>query len=282
LHMVRKYPDYLFANVDCLTYAGNLSNLADIEKAPNYRFEKIDICDFEALRECIIGHGIDGLIHLAAESHVDRSITGPAAFINTNINGTFNLLELARSAADDGKEFRFHHVSTDEVFGSLGETGFFTEESPYRPNSPYSASKAGADHLVRAYHQTYGLDVVTTNCSNNYGPYQFPEKLIPLMIRNARAGLKLPVYGDGRQIRDWLYVVDHCEAIDLVFHKGRSGQTYNIGGHNEIENIELVRLLCETLSRLLECEPLEGLIEHVTDRPGHDRRYAIDASLSGA
>ncbi len=278
LQLVPKYPEYLFVNIDCLTYAGNLSNLAAIEQAPNYRFEKIDICRFDDLQNCFEKYGIDSVIHLAAESHVDRSIVGPAAFINTNILGTFNLLELARRRFLEKGKFRFHHVSTDEVFGSLGPTGFFTEKNPYRPNSPYSASKASADHLVRAYHKTYGLDVVTTNCSNNYGPYQFPEKLIPLMIRNAMSGKKLPVYGDGRQIRDWLYVGDHCQALDLVFHKGVSGETYNIGGHNEIENIELVRKLCRLLDELLGGEPREALITSVTDRPGHDRRYAIDAS----
>ncbi len=278
LHMVPKYPDYLFVNVDCLTYAGNLSSLKAIEQAPNYGFERIDICNYDALKECVARNQIDGVIHLAAESHVDRSIVGPAAFINSNINGTFNLLEMARRLHQDGKPFRFHHVSTDEVFGSLGSEGHFTEESPYRPNSPYSASKAAADHLVRAYHHTYGLETVTTNCSNNYGPYQFPEKLIPLMIRNATTGKDLPVYGDGRQVRDWLYVQDHCEALDLVFHKGKPGQTYNIGGHNEIENIELVRRLCGILDELLGGPPREKLIKYVKDRPGHDRRYAIDPS----
>jgi len=278
LYLVPKYPDYLFVNVDCLTYAGNLANLRAVEKAENYRFEKVDICDFAALEACFEKHGLDSVIHLAAESHVDRSITGPAAFISTNIDGTFNLLELARASHGKGKAFRFHQVSTDEVFGSLGPKGYFTEDSPYRPNSPYSASKAAADHLVRAYHRTYGLDVVTTNCSNNYGPYQFPEKLIPLMIRNATSDRELPVYGDGRQVRDWLYVHDHCEALDLVFHKGRSGETYNVGGHNEIENIELVKLLCRTLDEILGGGPREKLIRFVKDRPGHDRRYAIDPS----
>lgn len=278
LHLVPKYRDYLFVNIDSLTYAGNLTNLTEVDKAENYRFEKIDICDYRALEACFAKYEIDGVIHLAAESHVDRSITGPAAFIQSNINGTFNLLELAREAHTAGRQFRFHQVSTDEVFGSLGSEGYFTEQSRYRPNSPYSASKAAADHLVRAYHKTYGLDVVTTNCSNNYGPYQFPEKLIPLMIRNATSGKELPVYGDGRQIRDWLYVRDHCQALDLAFHKGESGETYNIGGHNEIENIELVRLLCRTLDELLGGGPREGLIRFVTDRPGHDRRYAIDPS----
>ncbi len=279
LHMVRKYPDYLFVNVDCLTYAGNLSNLVEIEQVDNYRFEKINICDSDRLGDCFESYAIDGLIHLAAESHVDRSILGPAAFIDTNITGTFTLLELARKRAEVNGEFRFHHISTDEVFGSLGSSGYFTEESPYRPNSPYSASKAAADHLVRAYFRTYGLDIVTTNCSNNYGPYQFPEKLIPLMIRNATSGEPLPVYGDGRQVRDWLYVADHCEAIDLVFHHGQSGATYNIGGHNEIENIRLVRQICSILDEFLGGGPRENLITFVKDRPGHDRRYAIDASF---
>ena len=278
LHLVPKYPDYYFVNIDNLTYAGNLLNLKAIEEAPNYRFEKLNICDFEALKGCFDRHQIDGLIHLAAESHVDRSIVGPAAFIESNIIGTFNLLELARAIHAEGKPIRFHHVSTDEVFGSLGPTGYFTESSRYRPNSPYSASKASADHLVRAYHKTYGIDVVTTNCSNNYGPFQFPEKLIPLMIRNATTGKPLPVYGDGKQIRDWLYVPDHCEALDLVFHQGRTGDTYNIGGHNEIENIELVRLICRLLDEMLGGRPREDLIQFVTDRPGHDRRYAIDPS----
>ena len=278
LHMVPKYHDYLFVNVDCLTYAGNLANLRAVEQADNYRFERVDICNFEALKDCFARHRIDAVIHLAAESHVDRSIVGPAAFVSSNINGTFNLLELARTARNEGRAFRFHHVSTDEVFGSLGLEGFFVEDSPYRPNSPYSATKAAADHLVRAYFHTYGLETVTTNCSNNYGPYQFPEKLIPLMIRNATSGKDLPVYGDGRQVRDWLYVQDHCEALDLVFHKGKPGRTYNIGGHNEIENIELVRRLCGVLDELLGGGPREHLIRFVKDRPGHDRRYAIDPS----
>ena len=277
-HLVPKYPDYLIVNVDCLTYAGNLTSLSSIEKAPNYRFERIDICDFEALKSCFDRYEIDGLIHLAAESHVDRSIVGPAAFVQSNIVGTFNLLELARAQRDRLGRFRFHHVSTDEVFGSLGTTGYFTETSPYRPNSPYSASKAAADHLVRAYRSTYDLDVVTTNCSNNYGPYQFPEKLIPLMIRNATSGRPLPVYGDGRQVRDWLYVLDHCEALDLVFHEGKSGETYNVGGRNEIENVELVTQVCRILDETLGGEPREKLIKFVKDRPGHDRRYAIDPS----
>jgi dTDP-glucose 4,6-dehydratase len=279
LYLVPKYPDCLFVNLDCLTYAGNLSNLSSIEQADNYRFEKVNICQFDRLESCFEKHRIDAVIHLAAESHVDRSIIGPAAFINTNIVGTFNLLELARHRLQEGGSFRFHQVSTDEVFGSLGDSGCFSEQSPYRPNSPYSASKAAADHLVRAYHKTYELDVVTTNCSNNYGPFQFPEKLIPLIIRNAISGKPLPVYGDGRQVRDWLYVLDHCEALDLCFHRGESGQTYNVGGSSEIENVELVRRICRLLDRELGGGTREELIEFVKDRPGHDRRYAIDASF---
>jgi len=278
LYLVPRYPDYFFINIDVLTYAGNLANLKSIEKSPNYRFEKIDICDADSLKKCFDRYDFDGLIHLAAESHVDRSITGPARFINSNIMGTFNLLELAREIHEKGRAFRFHHVSTDEVYGSLNNEGYFVEDSPFRPNSPYSASKAAGDHLVRAYFKTYGLDAVTTNCSNNYGPFQFPEKLIPLMIRNARAGEALPVYGDGGNIRDWLYVTDHCRALDLVFHRGQSGETYNIGGHNEIANIELVRKICGLLDEFLGGGPREDLITFVKDRPGHDRRYAIDAS----
>ncbi len=278
LYLVPRYPDYLFVNVDCLTYAGNLTSLKSVEHCPNYVFEKINICDLPRMSDCFRQYDFNGLIHLAAESHVDRSITGPAAFIQTNVIGTFTLLELARHQQEQKGRFRFLHVSTDEVYGSLGPSGYFTEESPHRPNSPYSASKAAADHLVRSYHHTYGLDTVTTNCSNNYGPYQFPEKLIPLMIRNARAGLELPVYGDGRNVRDWLYVEDHCRALDLVFHQGRSGHTYNIGGNNEIENIALVRAVCRILDEVLGGGPRADLIRFVTDRPGHDRRYAIDAS----
>lgn len=279
LELVPKYSDYLFVNIDCLTYAANLSNLATIEGRQNYKFEKINICDYQSLSDCFERYQIDSVIHLAAESHVDRSITGPADFIQSNIIGTFNLLELARTRVSNKQPFRFHHVSTDEVFGSLGASGLFTEETPYRPNSPYSASKAASDHLVRAYHQTYGLDIVTTNCSNNYGPYQFPEKLIPLIIRNACEGKVLPVYGDGKNVRDWLYVKDHCQAIDLVFHNGKAGSTYNIGGHNEIENIALVKMICRILDELLGGGPRAELIKFVTDRPGHDRRYAIDASF---
>jgi dTDP-glucose 4,6-dehydratase len=279
LYLVPKYPDYMFINIDVLTYAGNLINLKPIENSPNYLFEKIDIRDYSRLQKCFEQHEIDGVINLAAESHVDRSIIGPAEFITTNIVGTFNLLEIGRNLASAGKKFRYHQVSTDEVFGSLGQTGYFTESTPYNPNSPYSASKASADHLVRAYHHTYNLDTVTTNCSNNYGPYQFPEKLIPLVIRNAVAGISIPVYGDGKNVRDWLYVEDHCRALDLVFHSGKSGQTYNIGGHNEIENIEIVKKICQMVDKLKGDKNRENLITFVKDRQGHDRRYAIDATF---
>ncbi len=279
LYLVPRYPENLFVNIDMLTYAGNLSNLKPIEVSRNYIFEKIDIRDFDSLQNCFNKYEIDGVIHLAAESHVDRSIIGPAEFITTNILGTFNLLEIARIITAAGKGFRFHQVSTDEVFGSLGTTGYFTESTPYNPNSPYSASKASADHLVRAYHHTYGLDTVTTNCSNNYGPYQFPEKLIPLVIRNAMAGIPIPVYGDGKNIRDWLFVEDHCSALDLVFQKGKSGETYNIGGRNEIENIQIVSDICRIIDRIKGDKNRQSLITYVKDRLGHDRRYAIDASL---
>ena len=281
LGMVPRYPDYLFVNLDCLTYAGNLSNLGRIERADNYVFQRIDIRDTAALRFCFEEFQITGVIHLAAESHVDRSIDAPATFVDSNIVGTFNLLQEARRRHEMGREIRFHHVSTDEVFGSLEETGYFTETTPYAPNSPYSASKAAADHMVRAFTETYGLNTVVTNCSNNYGPYQFPEKLIPLMICNSIAGKSLPIYGDGLQVRDWLFVEDHCQALDLVFHEGETGKTYNIGGHNEITNLELVRLICTSLDKRLGGGPREELIEFVSDRPGHDRRYAIDASFIG-
>jgi dTDP-glucose 4,6-dehydratase len=279
LYLAPRYPEYLFVNIDMLTYAGNLSNLKPIEDCRNYIFEKIDIRDFDSLQNCFNKYELDGVIHLAAESHVDRSIVGPAEFITTNILGTFNLLEIARKITAAGKGFRFHQVSTDEVFGSLGTTGYFTESTPYNPNSPYSASKASADHLVRAYHHTYGLDTVTTNCSNNYGPYQFPEKLIPLVIRNAMAGIPIPVYGDGKNIRDWLFVEDHCSALDLVFQKGKSGKTYNIGGRNEIENIHIVSDICRIIDQIKGDKNRRSLITFVKDRLGHDRRYAIDASL---
>lgn len=276
LYMVPKYTDYLFINVDCLTYAGNLVSLKQIEDFPNYIFEKINICNYKRLNESFDTYKPTGLIHLAAESHVDRSIIGPSDFIETNIIGTFNLLELSRSVIDH--PIRFHHVSTDEVYGSLGNEGYFNENSTYHPNSPYSASKASSDHLVRSYHKTYDLDTVTTNCSNNYGPYQFPEKLIPLMIRNAIENRPLPVYGDGKHIRDWLFVEDHCRALDFVYHKGKTGETYNIGGNNEIENIELVKMICSIIDTSIGGGNRESLITFIEDRPGHDRRYAIDAS----
>ncbi len=268
-------------NADSLTYAGNPENLVDIEtRFPGrYVYQKVDICDLPALRDLFHNFQIDAVCHFAAESHVDRSIVTPDAFIQTNIVGTFNLLELARTGANDLK--LFHHVSTDEVFGSLGAQGFFTETSPHRPNSPYAASKAASDHLVRAYHKTYGLPVTISNCSNNYGPYQFPEKLIPLMILNALEGTPLPVYGDGKQVRDWLHVEDHCKAVWEVMTRGERGETYNIGGRNEMENIRVVALLCDILDEIgkaADGRSRRELITYVKDRPGHDRRYAIDCT----
>jgi dTDP-glucose 4,6-dehydratase len=278
---VQKYPDYKIINLDTLTYAGNLENLRDIESASNYSFIKADITDAEAMQKLFFEHKPDGVIHLAAESHVDRSITDPNAFIQTNVMGTANLLNAARAAWNgeyEGK--RFYHVSTDEVYGSLGETGFFLETTPYDPQSPYSAYKAASDHIVRAYGNTYHMPFVITNCSNNYGPNQFPEKLIPLFIHNIRNNKPLPVYGDGKYTRDWLYVVDHARAIDVVYHEGKDGETYNIGGFNEWQNIELVKLLCTQMDEKLGREQgtSEQLISYVRDRPGHDRRYAIDAN----
>lgn len=278
---VRKYPDYKIINLDKLTYAGNLENLKDIEDAPNYSFLKADITRPEEMQAIFQEHRSDGVVHLAAESHVDRSINDPLSFVTTNVLGTVNLLNAARDAWKDNYEGkRFYHISTDEVYGALGESGFFTEETPYDPNSPYSASKASSDHFVRAYGETYGLPYVISNCSNNYGPFHFPEKLIPLMINNILNNKPLPVYGDGKYTRDWLYVVDHARAIDLVFHKGRSGETYNIGGFNEWKNIDLVKLLCKTMDRKLNRQEgtSEQLITFVKDRPGHDLRYAIDAT----
>ncbi len=284
-HVVRRfiqqYPQYRIVNLDALTYAGNLENLKDVEDAPNYTFVKADITDAQAIQDVFQKYQPDGVIHLAAESHVDRSITDPNAFIQTNVMGTANLLNAARSLWKDnfdGK--RFYHVSTDEVYGSLGDEGFFLETTPYDPQSPYSASKAASDHLVRAYGNTYGLPFVLTNCSNNYGPNHFPEKLIPLCIHNIRQGKPLPVYGDGKYTRDWLFVKDHARAIDLVFHDGKNGETYNIGGFNEWQNIELIRLLCKQMDEKMGNEPgtSEKLITFVRDRPGHDRRYAIDAT----
>lgn len=284
-HVVRlfvtKYPNYKIINLDALTYAGNLENLRDIEKASNYFFEKGDILDKDQLERIFVLHQPDSIIHLAAESHVDRSILSPLDFVYTNVIGTVNLLNTARhfwKGQYEGK--RFHHVSTDEVFGALGDTGFFTETTSYDPHSPYSASKASSDHFVRAYHDTYGLPVVVTNCSNNYGPNHFPEKLIPLFINNIIHKKPLPVYGDGLYTRDWLFVKDHAVAIDLVFHKGTTGDTYAIGGFNEWKNIDLVKLLCKLMDEKLgnSAGTSEQLITYVKDRPGHDRRYAIDAS----
>jgi len=273
-------------NYDKLTYAGNLDTLSSIENNPNYIFIEGDICDRGNLNKLFKTHQIDYIVHFAAESHVDRSIDSPGDFIRTNVVGTFELLEAARNyitskTKTQNKNFRFLHVSTDEVYGSLGETGLFTEDTPYAPNSPYAASKASSDHLVRAYFKTFDFPVLTTNCSNNYGPYQFPEKLLPLMIHNALKGEPLPIYGDGKQIRDWLFVEDHCKAILRVLEKGKLGEVYNIGGHNEKSNLEVIRALCNILDELLpnsKFRPHEDLIQFVADRPGHDRRYAIDAT----
>ena len=279
--LVNKYPDYLIVNVDKLTYAGNLENLRDIESAPNYRFQRVDIQDAVALGELFAQYDFSGVIHLAAESHVDRSIANPTEFILTNVLGTVNLLNAARTAwGDDFRNRRFYHVSTDEVYGSLGDTGYFTETTPYDPRSPYSASKASSDHFVRAYYHTYGLPILISNCSNNYGPYQFPEKLLPLMINNIREERPLPVYGDGQNVRDWLWVGDHVAAIDLIYHGGVIGETYNIGGHNERQNLEIVHALCDIMDEELGREPgtSRALITFVKDRLGHDRRYAIDAT----
>lgn len=276
--------DYSVVNVDKLTYAGNLQSLASVAENPRYCFEQVDICDLAELSRVFREHQPDAVMHLAAESHVDRSITGPADFIQTNIVGTYSLLETARAYwnglnSERKSSFRFHHISTDEVYGSLGETGFFTEETAYQPNSPYSASKASSDHLVRAWHHTYGFPVVTTNCSNNYGPYHFPEKLIPLVILNAVGGKPLPIYGKGDNIRDWLYVDDHARALRLVLEKGELGETYNIGGWNEKTNLEVVQSICTILDELHPQGTVHAeLITYVQDRPGHDQRYAIDAS----
>lgn len=278
---VNKYPMYKIVNLDLLTYAGNLENLSDVENADNYTFVKADICDALQMNEVFATHNPDAVIHLAAESHVDRSIEDPLAFVNTNVLGTLHLLNACRKFwRDNFDSKRFYHISTDEVYGSLGETGFFTETTSYDPNSPYSASKAASDHFVRAYGETYGLPIVITNCSNNYGPNQFPEKLIPLFINNIIERKPLPVYGDGNYTRDWLYVVDHAVAIDEVFHRGVNGETYNIGGWNEWKNIDLVRVLCKLMDEKLgrESGDSESLITFVKDRPGHDKRYAIDAS----
>ena len=279
-------PDWQVVNLDKLTYAGNMESLGELIDHPHHTFVRGDICDRELVRQLFQKHDIDTVVHFAAESHVDRSITGPDAFIKTNIFGTFTLLEVAREVWETSNGFpdqvRFLHVSTDEVYGSLGESGYFSETTCYDPRSPYSASKASSDHLVRASFHTYGLPVLITNCSNNYGPYQFPEKLIPLVLNNALHGRPLPVYGDGGNVRDWLYVQDHCEAIVRVLEQGRPGESYNIGGHNEKKNIEVVELLCDMLDERVEPlpggEPRRSLITFVKDRLGHDRRYAIDAT----
>ncbi|MFS4455329.1 dTDP-glucose 4,6-dehydratase [Maribacter sp. 2304DJ31-5] len=279
--MVKNYPNYNIFNLDKLTYAGNLENLKDIEKRPNYKFLKGDIVDEAYIFKIFEEYNFEGVIHLAAESHVDRSIKDPLSFVRTNIIGTVNLLNAARQYWRNSKEGkRFYHVSTDEVYGTLGESGLFTETTSYDPNSPYSASKASSDHFVRAYGETYKLPYVVSNCSNNYGPNHFPEKLIPLFINNIIEKKPLPVYGDGKYTRDWLFVEDHATAIDLVFHKGKNHETYNIGGFNEWQNIDLVKLLCQIMDRKLErpSGSSEKLITYVKDRPGHDLRYAIDAN----
>ena len=275
-------PRLRVVNLDALTYAGHLANLRDVEAChgARYRFEHVDVRDPEQVRRVFTEHRPDTVIHLAAESHVDRSIDGPLDFIDTNVRGTANLLEAARAAWHDRTDVRFHHVSTDEVFGSLGPDGAFREDTPYDPSSPYSASKAASDHLVRAWYRTYGVPVTLSNCSNNYGPYQFPEKLIPLMIANAVAGRQLPVYGDGGNVRDWLFVEDHCRALDAVVRHGEVGRTYNVGGRSEMTNLEVVHTLCDLVDELRPSgsdRSRRGLVSFVTDRPGHDRRYAIDA-----
>lgn len=282
---VNNYPHYNIINVDKLTYAGNLANLKDIEDRPNYKFKRLDICDFEDLYQLFQDENIDGVIHLAAESHVDRSIKDPFTFAKTNVMGTLSLLQAAKlywESRPEGYEGKlFYHISTDEVYGALGfDDTLFTEETKYDPHSPYSASKASSDHFVRAYHDTYGMPTIVTNCSNNYGPYQFPEKLIPLFINNIRTRKPLPVYGNGENIRDWLYVEDHARAIEAIFHRGKIADTYNIGGCNEWRNIDLIKVIIATVDRLLgnpEGHSID-LITYVTDRPGHDARYAIDAS----
>lgn len=287
-YFLEKYQDYRLINLDLLTYAGDLENLKEIENHPRYTFVKGDICDRETVERIFKDHDVHDVIHFAAESHVDNSISGPGEFIRTNVVGTFILLDVARKAwmekpftvKEKYKSSRFHHISTDEVYGTLGETGLFTETTPYAPNSPYSASKASSDMVVRSYFHTYGMNVVTTNCSNNYGPKQHNEKLIPTIIRKALSKEPIPVYGQGTNIRDWLYVLDHCKGIDLVFHKGRSGETYNIGGRNERQNLFIVNHICEILDKKkpLNNGSYKQFITFVQDRPGHDLRYAIDAS----
>ncbi|NJC26098.1 dTDP-glucose 4,6-dehydratase [Neolewinella antarctica] len=279
--LVRNYPHYKVVNLDALTYAGNLENVADVADAPNYSFVKADITELEEIRSVFTVYNPDVIVHLAAESHVDRSIENPLVFVKTNLVGTATLLQVAKETwKGDHAGKLFYHVSTDEVYGSLGETGFFVETTPYDPRSPYSASKAGSDHLVRAWGHTFDLPIILSNCSNNYGPYQFPEKLLPLFINNIKQLKPLPVYGKGVNVRDWLYVEDHARAIDVIMHDGKQGETYNIGGHNEYRNIDLIKLLCELMDKKLDRAPgtSEGLITYVTDRAGHDMRYAIDAT----
>jgi len=279
--LVNKYPEYHIINMDVLTYAGNLDNLKDIETKENYTFIKCDICDIEKVKQVFIDYKIDSVIHLAAESHVDRSIEDPFSFAQTNVMGTLSLLQAAKGYWNGNfSNHLFYHVSTDEVYGSLGEQGFFTEETAYDPHSPYSASKASSDHFVRSFHDTYGLPTVISNCSNNYGSYQFPEKLIPLFINNIIHNKPLPVYGKGENVRDWLFVNDHARAIDVIFHDGKLGETYNIGGFNEWKNIDLIKVMIKTVDRLLGREEgtSDKLITYVTDRAGHDLRYAIDSS----
>lgn len=288
-YFVNKYPDYKVINLDKLTYAGDVKNLKEVEGNPRYELIQGDICNRELVEFIFHKYDVRGVVHFAAESHVDNSISGPEVFIKTNVNGTFTLLDVARKywmekpfAYKAGYEgCRFHHISTDEVYGTLGETGLFREDTPYAPNSPYSSSKAGSDLLVRAYHHTYGMDVTTSNCSNNYGPKQHDEKLIPTIIRKALALQPIPIYGDGKNIRDWLYVLDHCTGIDLVYHKGKSGETYNIGGRNERDNLFIVNKICQILDEkrpLSDGKEYASLITYVQDRAGHDRRYAIDAT----
>ncbi|MDB9928593.1 dTDP-glucose 4,6-dehydratase [Flavobacteriaceae bacterium] len=279
--LVNKYPEYHIFNMDVLTYAGNLENLKDIEDKENYTFVKCDICDIEKVKQVFVDYKIDSVIHLAAESHVDRSIEDPFSFAQTNVMGTLSLLQVAKNYWNTNFENKlFYHVSTDEVYGSLGEEGYFNEETAYDPHSPYSASKASSDHFVRAFADTYGLPVVISNCSNNYGSYQFPEKLIPLFINNIINNKPLPVYGKGENVRDWLFVNDHARAIDVIFHNGKLGDTYNIGGFNEWKNIDLIKVMIKTVDRLLGREDgaSEKLITYVTDRAGHDLRYAIDST----
>ncbi len=283
-YFVKNYPEYKVINLDNLTYAGNLENLKDVEQAPNYTFVKASITDLEAMRQVMKDYQIEGVLHCAAESHVDRSIEAPLDFVMTNVIGTVNLLQAAKEYWNgDYDDKLFYHISTDEVYGSLGKEGLFTEETAYDPRSPYSASKASSDHFVRAYHETYGMPVKLSNCSNNYGPNQFPEKLIPLFINNIKNNLPLPVYGKGDNVRDWLYVVDHVRAIDTIFHNGAIGETYNVGGHNEWTNIDLINTLVELMDEKLDREPGSSLelITYVQDRAGHDKRYAIDATKIG-